>query len=92
MAIMAPKGLPETLKRLRAARGLSQRALGEKAGVIFVTIARIETAGLDPRLSTLTRLAAALGVRTADLVADVDRPAKVRRRPARRTRARRGRT
>lgn len=53
---------------IRQRRGLSQRALAEIAKVGHITIARLETGVYDPRLSTIRRLAKALGVRVRDLL------------------------
>ena len=55
------------LKQWRERRGWSLRQLGERSGVSFVTISNIETGKLDPRLSTLERLARALGISIRDL-------------------------
>jgi predicted transcriptional regulator len=44
------------LKHARRGAGLTQRALAAKTGVPQETIARIETARVDPRISTLDRL------------------------------------
>lgn len=70
----------EQLKAWRAARGLSQRALAEKAGVGAVLVARLELAQTDPRLTTLRRLAEALKLTVGELVDGV---------PAKRARGRR---
>ena len=59
-----------SLKKLRERSGLSLRKLAEKSGVHFVSLARIEAGMLDPRLSTLRRLGAALGVTISELVGD----------------------
>ena len=56
------------LKRLRDEQGLSQRALAEKAGISREYLARLETARQDPTLSTLEKLAKALGVKVAALL------------------------
>ena len=48
------------LKRARAAKGLSQRALSERTGVPQSHISKIESGGADIRLSSLTELARAL--------------------------------
>ena len=74
---MGARAVAEALKGLREARGLTQRALAEKAGVGYVTIARLEVAILDPRLSTLERLAKALGVTVAEIIGE-GRPTKRR--------------
>ncbi len=56
------------LKVLRERRGLSQAALAAKAGISREYLARLETARQDPRLSTLEKLARALGVSVATLL------------------------
>ena len=58
------------LKLLREQRGLSVRKLGEKAGVHYVSIVKMETGKLDPRLSTLLRVAGALGVTVSELIGE----------------------
>jgi transcriptional regulator with XRE-family HTH domain len=50
------------LKILRRRRSLTQEALALKAGLSRTYLARLETARQDPTLSTLTKLAKALGV------------------------------
>jgi transcriptional regulator with XRE-family HTH domain len=62
------RAIAETLKQWRAVRGLSQRALAERAGVGYVLIARLELGQTDPRLSTLRRLAEALKIAVGELV------------------------
>ncbi len=56
------------LVTLRQKKGLSQRELAKRAKVGHITIARIETAVYDPRLSTLRRLAKALKVKVVNLL------------------------
>ena len=58
------------LKTLRQQRGWSLRTLGDIAGVHFVSLAKLEAGTLDPRLSTLRRLAKALEVTLSELVGD----------------------
>ncbi len=58
---------------------MSQRALADRSGVGFVTIARIETGQQIPTLGTLARLARALNVRLAELIAE-GKPARKRAR------------
>ena len=60
--------LAKQLKRLRAARGLSQEALAQKAHVSRGYLARIELGRHDPTLSVLRRLAKGLRVSVGDLV------------------------
>jgi transcriptional regulator with XRE-family HTH domain len=50
------------LKALRQKRGMTQEQLAARSKVTRVVIARLETARQDPRLSTLEKLAKALGV------------------------------
>jgi HTH-type transcriptional regulator/antitoxin HipB len=52
----------EEVRRLRAERGLSQQELAERIGVTQSVVARLEAGGVEPRLSTLDRVAQALGV------------------------------
>ncbi len=61
--------LGEELKRLRQERFLSQRDLAEKAGVSPTTIMHLEKGeSADPRLSTVRKVAEALGVDPNSLV------------------------
>ena len=60
--------LAKQLKRLRAARGLSQEALARKAHVSRGYLARIELGRHDPTLSVLRRLAKGLRVSVGELV------------------------
>jgi len=71
--------MAETLKQWRAFRGLSQRALAERAGVGYVVIARLELGQTDPRLSTLTKLAEALKLTVGELVDSPTKRARVKR-------------
>lgn len=57
------------LRGLREDRGLTQIQLAERAGLDHKTIHRIEYATSDPSLTMLLRLAAALDIDPADLVA-----------------------
>lgn len=59
--------------RVRDARtgaGLTQEALGERAGIDHKTVHRIEYALSDPSLTMLLRIAAAVGLPLAVLVRD----------------------
>jgi transcriptional regulator with XRE-family HTH domain len=56
------------IKALRQRRGMTQEELAEKAGIGRSYLARLETARQDPTLSTLEKLAKALGVKVAKLV------------------------
>lgn len=69
------KGLP-MLRSIRERQGHSLRSLADQAGMSYVALFRLETGGTDPRLSTLEKLAKALKVSLADLIAG--RPARKR--------------
>ena len=58
------------LRAVREGKGVSLRALKKTSGVAVATLARIEAGGYDPRLSTLRRLAKALGVTVAKLIGE----------------------
>jgi transcriptional regulator with XRE-family HTH domain len=61
-------GMGLRLRQLREQKGLSVRALAEKAGVDFSAINRIELGKSTPKLSTLEKLAKTLGVSIRDLI------------------------
>lgn len=56
------------LKRMRKAAGLSQEGLARKAGLSLGYIARLEIGRHDPTVSTVRKLAKALGVSVGELV------------------------
>lgn len=60
----------EILKNIRKQQGLSLRALAVLAGVHYTSLVRLEAGRYDPRLSTLRKIAGALGVRVQDLFAE----------------------
>lgn len=76
---MGAKRLPETdallrdfgarVRELRRAQGLTQVGLAEASGVNRVTVAKIETGGLDAQLSTVHRIAEGLGLSVSALLA-----------------------
>jgi transcriptional regulator with XRE-family HTH domain len=69
MLIVAP--LKEKLREARRRAALTQGELAEKAGVGINTIVRIETGEIEePRVSTLRKLARALGLEPRDLLED----------------------
>lgn len=57
----------ETLARLRAEKGLTQRQLGSSAGVAWSMISKYESGQSSPRLKILMRLAKALDVSVDEL-------------------------
>lgn len=64
--------LIEQLTQARKAAQMTQADLAERAGLSRMTVQRLESGGLDPRLSTLSEMARVLGlefhtgVRSAD--------------------------
>ena len=64
--------LAAVLRRFREARGLSQEATAQAAGVSLNTYSRIELALASPTWPTVRQIADALGVSMADLGAAVD--------------------
>jgi transcriptional regulator with XRE-family HTH domain len=56
------------IRALRERKGLSQRALAEKAKMSITFLSNVELGKVDPSLSTLRRLAKALNVKIADLI------------------------
>ena len=69
MLTVAP--LRENLREARRRAALTQGELADKAGVGITTIVRIETGEItEPRVSTLRKLAGALGIEPRDLLQD----------------------
>jgi len=60
--------MAKRLRQFRNERGLSQRSLAEKAGISREYLARLEAGRQDPTLSTLEKLARALGVKPGRLI------------------------
>ena len=61
--------LSESLKRLRKARALSQQKLAEAAGVSLIVVTSAEQdPEKDPSMSSLVKLADALGVTIDELI------------------------
>jgi transcriptional regulator with XRE-family HTH domain len=58
------------LRNARYRAGLTQQELADKAGVTQTTVARIERDAVQPEITTIRRLAAALDVRIAELLGD----------------------
>lgn len=64
-----PDTFSARLRALRAAAGLTQQQLADAAGVHAQTVQHFEYGVKDdPRMSTLRKLAAALGVAPGDLI------------------------
>jgi len=61
----------ERIRRQRKCAGLTQEASAEKAGLHPVYVGEVERGEETASVAALIRIARALGVRLADLVADV---------------------
>jgi len=70
------------VRELREARGLTQTELAQRMGVTQSVIARLELGGVEPRFTTLERVAAALD---SKLTIDIQ-PIEVHAAPSRRSR------
>ena len=57
------------LRRLRDERGLTQERLALEAGLELTDVGRIERREREPKLGTMTKLAAGLGVNICELFA-----------------------
>jgi transcriptional regulator with XRE-family HTH domain len=62
----------DNLRRRRKELGLSQEQLGARADIQMADISRYESGSRDPRISTVARLAIALEIPIADLLAPQD--------------------
>jgi transcriptional regulator with XRE-family HTH domain len=60
--------LGENLRRAREGLGLTQEEVGHRSGVHPTEVSRIEAGKRDPRVSTVERLAKAIGVPASDLL------------------------
>jgi transcriptional regulator with XRE-family HTH domain len=82
-ALIAPNvALGRALRGLRQAAGLSQEQLGLEAGVQRNFISLIETGRNQPTITTIFKLAGALGMKASELVAaaELEADQKVRSR------------
>ena len=66
--VRAMENVAETIKKLRARRGLTQAELAQKAALSRGYLIRLEQGKQDPTLGVLRRLAAALNVPITRLV------------------------
>jgi transcriptional regulator with XRE-family HTH domain len=64
--ISSDSNLGKNLRRIRERAGLTQEEVAERSGVHATEVSRIERGKRDPRVSTVERLARALGVPPSD--------------------------
>jgi transcriptional regulator with XRE-family HTH domain len=60
------------LRELRLARGLTQKDVAERSGVLVPYLSLLESGARLPTLTTLMRLAAALGCKVSELAKPLD--------------------
>jgi transcriptional regulator with XRE-family HTH domain len=60
--------LGKNLLRAREQAGMTQEEVAERSGVHATEVSRIEAGKRDPRVTTLERLAGAVGVSPSDLL------------------------
>ena len=65
---MTPAKVAMRLRQFRRQRGLTQQALAEKARLSLGYVARLEIGRHDPKLSTLAKIAKALGMTVSELL------------------------
>ncbi len=68
------KQLGRRINQLRKVRDLTQEELAERAGISVSFLSMIERAERLPHLTTLARLAEALGMTLSETLAGLDRP------------------
>jgi DNA-binding XRE family transcriptional regulator len=61
------------LREWREKRGLSLRKLGERSGVHYISLVKLEAGRLDPQLSTLLKLCQALRISLSQLVGETNK-------------------
>ena len=63
--------LGDRVKKLRAAKGISQEGLASLSGLTVSSVAKVEQGKMkNPRLDTLEKLAKALGVKIGTLLGE----------------------
>ena len=62
----------KNLRSLREARGFSQEALAERAGIHRTEVSLLERGGREPEIGTMLKLAAALGAPLDELAAGIE--------------------
>jgi transcriptional regulator with XRE-family HTH domain len=72
MQVREPDPAGGVVHRLRLEHGITQEGLAFKANVTIGTLSRIERSLADPKVSTLRKIAVALGMSLAELVTAVE--------------------
>lgn len=62
------------LQAARKRQGLKQQELAEQAGLSRMTVQRIESGAIDPRLSTLAEMARVLGLQLVAVASEQPHP------------------
>lgn len=79
MGDVVDQALGQTLRKLRTERGWSQSELALRVEMDRNYLSLIELGRNSPSVRMLTRLCAALGVRAADVMAEVEQRMKAQR-------------
>ena len=66
----------KTIRRLRKEKGISQEVLSGLAGIARTHLTMIENGTKQPNFETVWRISEALGIRTSELVAHIERECK----------------
>jgi transcriptional regulator with XRE-family HTH domain len=72
-------------KRIRQQNGISLRALATRAEMSYTYLCNVENGKADPSLSTLRKVAKALGVTLIDLLSDDEEPRLAKEKAERKT-------
>jgi transcriptional regulator with XRE-family HTH domain len=75
--------LGDALRQRRLAAGLTQEALAEKAGIDRTYVSILEREKQSPTVDTLIRLCRAMGVLASDVLAEIERDHRLKRRKGR---------
>lgn len=73
MARSLPERLGAAVARLRAARGLTQDSFAADVGIHRSYLGKFERGSIDPRATSIERIARGLGLTASDLVREAER-------------------
>jgi transcriptional regulator with XRE-family HTH domain len=77
-----PKVFGQVVRRLRLEQGISQERLANLAGIDRAYMGALERGIRNPSLTMIARVAEGLGTSITDIVAAVEHPSRIRRRPS----------